>query len=202
MHVQGGQKCFSFLGRILKLIFLQTQHTQKNAAMMCTWLIFVCVHIRVFSFHLASDWLNNHKIHSLDLLSENRASLLLSLIKHTFLYWTSPNELFRFPYRTSGWVISEIHVHTQNKLALWCVFECGISTWRNCDSPHRLSTAFWQIDDSGAWIPPCSQTAQSIKETYKTTIMIFFPPQKNLEQHDMGKCFPINVIFTHTPELI
>lgn len=40
-----------------------------------------------------------------------------------------------------------------------------VPTWRNCDSPHRLSTAFWQIDDSGAWIPPCSQTAPSINET-------------------------------------
>lgn len=46
------------------------------------------------------------------------------------------------------------------------------STWRNCDSPHRLSTAAWQIDDSGAWIPRCSQTAlsvvnQSQKERFK-----------------------------------
>lgn len=44
----------------------------------------------------------------------------------------------------------------------YLVFVHFYSTWRNCDSPHRLSTAAWQIDDSGAWIPRCSQTALSV----------------------------------------
>lgn len=57
-----------------------------------------------------------------------------------------------------------------------CVSVC-ISTWRNCDSLHRLSTAFWQIGDSGVWIPPCSQTALSVKETKRKT---FYPQQENL----------------------
>lgn len=39
------------------------------------------------------------------------------------------------------------------------------STWRNCDSPHRLSTAFWPIYDSAVWIPLCFRTAPSFKET-------------------------------------
>lgn len=41
---------------------------------------------------------------------------------------------------------------------LWA-FNC---TWRSCDSPHRPSTAAWQIDGSGAWIPRCSQTVPSV----------------------------------------
>ena len=50
-----------------------------------------------------------------------------------------------------------------NTRALHSVCVCT-STWRNCDSPRRLSTAFWQIDGSGVWIPPCSQTAPTIED--------------------------------------
>lgn len=41
-------------------------------------------------------------------------------------------------------------------------FSAFNGTWRSCDSPRRPSTAAWQIDDSGAWIPRCSQTVLSV----------------------------------------
>lgn len=43
-------------------------------------------------------------------------------------------------------------------------FNC---TWRSCDSPRRPSTAAWQIDDSGAWIPRCSQTVLSVNNQFQ-----------------------------------
>lgn len=47
------------------------------------------------------------------------------------------------------------------------------STWRNCDSPHRLSTAFWQLGDSRVWIPLYSQTAPSIKHNISEKKNVF-----------------------------
>lgn len=184
---------FLFPRQDIKAYFLaDTAHT-KNPAVMGTWLIFVCVHIRVYSFHLASDWLNNHKIHSLDLLSENRASFLLRLIKHTFLYWMLPNELFRFPW-TSDWVISEIHVHTQNKFALWCVFECVHfylkKLWFSTQTFHSLLADRWFWSLNPTVLSNCSVYKGNIETT---KIITFFPPQKNLELHKMEKRF-----FAHT----
>lgn len=74
-------------------------------------------------------------------------------------------------------------------LLLYCEgISVHVSTWRNCDSPHRLSTAFWQLCDSGVWIPLCSQTAPSIEETQsQRQCEDILPNSTNLEKYLTGE---------------
>lgn len=142
--------------------------------MIGTCFISACVRGGVRVGPQVADWFNNHKIfpHVLE-----REPVFCWGFKTHISRSNVTRQVIILITRSAKLEISKVHVHTR------CIFLiCGVYlfTWRNCGSLHRLSTVFWRIDGSAAWIPPCSQTALSVRKKIKHKVRQDSPKVRSL----------------------